>query len=87
MAKKVQINEATRLEKINIHIPNCPGCHHEHDLTPRRPSGQQVCGRGFGSYLIDLVNRSGYIEVNVIFLDTHYNQQEIRPAPEITVRE
>ena len=86
MANKVQLPGSIKLEQININVPKCPGCNREHDLTPRVPNGMQNCGRGFGTFIIKIVNRSGYLEVEVQFQDTHYNLHDISKEVVVTVR-
>jgi hypothetical protein len=86
MANKIKLDSSVNISDININVPECPGCGREHDLTPRKPTGAQNCGRGFGVFHIKIVNLAGFIEVEVQFEDNQFHQVDISKQVFVTIR-
>lgn len=86
MAEHKTIKGSVKLEDIKILIPQCPGCGHEHEFNLTRPAQTRNCGHGQGTFKVTVVNRTGYLEVAVKFIDVQYKEEDITQNTVITVQ-
>lgn len=70
MAQKNKISATVRIEEIEIEVPRCPGCNHQHSFKMDKPMTRRNCSYQKGGFIATVkAIPGGQLSVGVTFID------------------
>jgi hypothetical protein len=67
MARKISIKKNVDISSIEITVPNCPGCGHEHSFRMSRPETTRNCSYQTGTFRAILKPSFGHLDLSIKF--------------------